>query len=78
VYVEPVNVRVYEEIGYKIVVSPTATLSTAACGMMEGLKAFKQSLDWSCTPDKRLGDGELFDLVRLEEYAPLYKEFNIP
>lgn len=77
-YVEPVSIKVFEELGYKIVVSPVGTLFTAAKGMMEGLKAFKQTLDWNCIPDKRIGDSEYFDLVRFQEYEPLYEKLNIP
>ncbi len=78
IYVEPVNVKVYEEIGYKIVVSPKSTLAAAIKGMMDGLEAFKQTLDWSGVKDKRISDSAFLDLVRFQEYAPMYHEFKIP
>jgi len=75
--VEPIALNEFEKLGYKIVISSTITLYAAAKGMKEGLKSLKETRDWNAIQDKLIKDDELFDIVKVKNLRPIYKEFNV-
>ena len=72
-----VPMKVFEELGYKIMTSAAGTIYTAAKGMIEGLKAFKETLNWKDIQEKRITPEEYFDIIELKEYESLYRKFDI-
>lgn len=74
-YGETFSIGVFNDLGYKIVISPLGTLYTAAHGVVEGLRAYKETGNWENIP--RINKETFDQIVRTQDYAPLYEKFHI-
>jgi 2-methylisocitrate lyase-like PEP mutase family enzyme len=75
--VEPIAIKEFEKAGYQMVIGSLVSLYMSARGLVDGLKALKESGDWNEVQDKMINDEEFFNIVGLHHYGPLYKRFNI-
>jgi 2-methylisocitrate lyase-like PEP mutase family enzyme len=75
--VEPMAIAEFEKVGCKIVIGSLCSLYMSARGMIDGLKALKETGDWNAVQDKMVNDTEFFDIIKLKEYGGLYRKFNI-
>ena len=75
--VEPIAIKEFEKAGYQMVIGSLVSLYMSARGLVDGLKALKETGDWNAVQDKMINDAEFFDIVGLDHYGSLYKRFNI-
>ncbi len=74
-YGEMFSNKVFEDLGYRIVIYPLATLYTGAYGIIEGLKAFQKTGNWQ--EAKRIDKDTFDDIIRTKGFAPLYDKYKI-
>ena len=75
--IEPIAIKEFEKAGYQMVIGSLVSLYMAARGLVDGLKALKETGDWNAVQDKMIDDEEFFNIVGLQEYGPLYERYNI-
>ncbi len=75
--IEPIAIKEFEKAGYQMVIGSLVSLYMAARGLVDGLKALKETGDWNTVQDKMIDDEEFFNIVGLQEYGPLYERYNI-
>ena len=49
----------------------------AGRGLVDGMKALKETGDWNRVKDKMVDDEEFFDIVGLHGYKELYDRYDI-
>lgn len=76
--VEPLPIRVFEQAGYQMVIGSLVSLYMSAKGLVDGLKALKETGDWNAVQDKMINDREFFHIIGLDTYAALYEKYSIP
>jgi 2-methylisocitrate lyase-like PEP mutase family enzyme len=74
----PIPIRVFEECGYQMVIGSICSLYMAARGMIDGLAALKETGDWNAIQDRLISDAEFAEIIRSDDYGPLYDRFDIP
>jgi 2-methylisocitrate lyase-like PEP mutase family enzyme len=75
--IEPIAIREFEKAGYQMVIGSLVSLYMSARGLVDGLKALKETGDWNAVQDKMIDDEEFFDIVGLHGYGPLYERYAI-
>ena len=75
--IEPIAIEEFEKAGYQMVIGSLVSLYMAGRGLVDGLKALKETGDWNAVQDKMINDEEFFDIVGLHGYGPLYNKYNI-
>ena len=75
--VEPIAIREFEKARYQMVIGSLVSLYMAAKGLVDGLKALKETGDWNLVQDKMINDEEFFNIVGLRHYGQLYDRYNI-
>ncbi len=75
--IEPIAIKHFEEAGYQMVIGSLVSLYMAARGLMDGLKALKETGDWNLVQDKMVNDEEFFNIVGIEDYGKLYDRYSI-
>ena len=51
--------------------------SVGGAGLVDGMKALKETGDWNRVQDKTINDEEFFNIVGLHGYKELYDRYNI-
>ena len=75
--VEPIPIREFKAVNYQIVIGSLVSLYMAARGLVDGLKALKETGDWNAVQDRMIDDEEFFKIVGLNNYGELYRRYNI-
>jgi 2,3-dimethylmalate lyase len=75
--VEPLAIREFERAGYQMVIGSLVSLYMSARGLVDGLKALKESGDWNAVQGRMIDDREFFDIVGIQRYGPLYERYHI-
>ncbi len=75
--IEPIAIKQFEQAGYQMVIGSLVSLYMSARGLVDGLKALKETGDWNAVQDKMIDDDEFFDIVGLHGYKALYERYNI-
>jgi 2-methylisocitrate lyase-like PEP mutase family enzyme len=75
--IEPIAIDEFEKAGYEMVIGSLVSLYMSARGLVDGLKALRETGDWNAVQDKMISDREFFDIVGLDRYGPLYRRYNI-
>lgn len=75
--VEPLAIKVFEQAGYQMVIGSLVSLYMAARGLVDGLKALKETGDWNAVQDKMIDDREFFEIVDIDKYGKLYETYGI-
>jgi 2-methylisocitrate lyase-like PEP mutase family enzyme len=75
--VEPIAIQEFEKAGYQMVIGSLVSLYMAGRGLVDGLKALKETGDWNAVQDKMINDKEFFDIVGLHGYGDLYRWYGI-
>lgn len=75
--VEPMPISDFQETSYQIVIGSLVSLYMAARGLVDGLKALKETGDWNKVQDKMIDDDEFFDIVGLSSYGEAYEKYGI-
>ena len=75
--VEPIPIREFKAVNYQIVIGSLVSLYMAARGLVDGLKALKETGDWNAVQDRMINDEEFFKIVGLNNYGELYRRYNI-
>jgi len=68
---------VFQQAGYQMVIGSLVSLYMAARGLVDGLKALKETGDWNAVQDKMINDQEFFEIIGLQRYGELYKKYHI-
>ena len=76
--IEPIAINEFEKAGCQMVIGSLVSLYMAARGLVDGLKALKETGDWNAVQDKMINDEEFFDIVGLEKYGDLWRRYKIP
>ncbi len=76
--VEPIAIKEFEKAGCQMVIGSLVSLYMAGRGLVDGLKALKETGDWNAVQDKMINDEEFFDIVGLEKYGDLWRRYKIP
>jgi 2-methylisocitrate lyase-like PEP mutase family enzyme len=75
--VEPIAIQEFQKAGYQMVIGSLVSLYMAGRGLVDGLKALKETGDWNAVQDKMINDKEFFDIVGLHGYGDLYRWYGI-
>ena len=75
-YVAPLQMRDFEDLGYKLVICPLPILSVAAKAIGSSLQAFSQDPRWETLLHSMISQDELRAILKLEKYAELYKKYE--
>jgi 2-methylisocitrate lyase-like PEP mutase family enzyme len=75
--IEPIPIREFEKVGCQMVIGSLVSLYMAGRGLVDGLKALKETGDWNAVQDKMINDREFFNIVGLDSYRPLYEHYKI-
>jgi 2-methylisocitrate lyase-like PEP mutase family enzyme len=75
--VEPLPISDFRETGYQIVIGSLVSLYMAARGLVDGLRALKETGDWNAVQDRMIDDDEFFDIVGLTGYGSAYDRYGI-
>lgn len=75
--VEPLAIRVFQEAGYQMVIGSLVSLYMAARGLLDGLKALRETGDWNLVQDKMINDEQFFDIIGITQYSELYRKYGI-
>lgn len=75
--VEPIAIKEFQEAGYQMVIGSLVSLYMSARGLLDGLRALKETGDWNAVQDKMISDETFFNIVGLHKYGQLYKRYNI-
>lgn len=75
--VEPLAIKVFEQAGYQIVIGSLVSLYMSAKGLVDGLKALKETGDWNAVQDKMIKDREFYEIIGLDRYGQLYGKYGI-
>ena len=75
--VEPIAIREFEKARYQMVIGSLVSLYMSARGLVDGLKALKETGDWNLVQDKMVDDEEFFNIVGLQHYGQMYDRYNI-
>ena len=75
--IEPIAIEEFEKAGYQMVIGSLVSLYMAGRGLVDGLKALKETGDWNAVQNKMIDDEEFFDIIGLHRYGPLYDKYNI-
>ena len=76
--IEPIAINEFEKAGCQMVIGSLVSLYMAGRGLVDGLKALKETGDWNAVQDKMINDEEFFDIVGLEKYGDLWRRYKIP
>jgi 2-methylisocitrate lyase-like PEP mutase family enzyme len=75
--IEPIAMKEFEKAGYQMVIGSLVSLYMAGRGLVDGLKALRETGDWNAVQDKMINDEEFFDIVGLHKYGDLYSKYSI-
>ena len=75
--IEPIAIKEFEKAGYQMVIGSLVSLYMSARGLVDGLKALKETGDWNAVQDRMIDDEEFFEIVGLDRYGPLYRRYDI-
>jgi 2-methylisocitrate lyase-like PEP mutase family enzyme len=75
--VEPLPIRDFRETGYQMVIGSLVSLYMAARGLVDGLRALKETGDWNAVTGRMIDDPEFFDIVGLDGYGQAYSKYAI-
>ncbi len=75
--IEPIAIKEFEKTGCQMVIGSLVSLYMAARGLVDGLKALKETGDWNAIQDKMINDAEFFNIVGLHQYGELYKRYQV-
>ena len=75
--IEPIAIKEFENAGYQMVIGSLVSLYMAGRGLVDGMKALKETGDWNQVQDKMIDDEEFFNIVGLHDYKELYDRYNI-
>ena len=75
--VEPLPIRDFAETGYQLVIGSLVSLYMAARGLVDGLRALRETGDWNAVQDRMIDDAEFFDIVGLDAYGSAYTKYGI-
>lgn len=75
--VEPIPISDFRKAGYEIVIGSLVSLYMAARGLLDGLRALKETGDWNAVQDRMISDEEFFDIVGLTQYGAAYDKYRI-
>jgi len=75
--VEPIAIKEFEKAGYQMVIGSLVSLYMSARGLVDGMRALKETGDWNAVQEKMINDEEFFQIVGLHGYRDLYTRYGI-
>jgi len=75
--VEPLPIAVFQDAGYPMVIGSLVGIYAAAQGLLKAYTKLKETGDWNAIQEELINDEQFMDIVGLDAYQRLYKEFRI-
>jgi len=74
---EPIAFGEFRRRKYALAIGTIATLYMYMRALIDGLRELKRTEDWNAVQDRMVTDPEFFQVLGLERYRRMYKEFSI-
>ena len=74
---EPIAFREFQMRQYAMAIGTIAPLYMYMRSLIDGLAELKKTEDWNAIQHRMVSDAEFFEIMGLEKYRRMYKEFSI-